>query len=332
MTWGGAKKPYTIKLDKKASVLGMPKDKRWNFLANYYDKSNIRNDIALQFAQRSPDLAWTSHGKFVELILDGVHKGNYYLCEHIKIAADRVNICEQDEDTEVLKPIDFDYSGGYLFEFDSYYDETNKFRPTISNLPVNLKSPDWEGYTMDYVVDWINNLEQKLSDADIASTDYQDYLDIDSYIDYWFVYELVRNGELSHPKSAYMYKDSDITPVVDSKIHAGPVWDFDLSMLSGVTHTGWVAKGRLWYIYLFKDPTFVARVKEKWNTQKSDYQDVVNNYIDIVAAKVRDSVNRDIDMWGNAYDGDRTFDELVDQFKTFLTNRIDWLDTQINKL
>ena len=61
MTWGAAKKPYTVKLDSKSKVLGMPSDKRWNFIANYYDKSNIRNAIALAFADksRSPGIAWS---------------------------------------------------------------------------------------------------------------------------------------------------------------------------------------------------------------------------------------------------------------------------------
>ena len=335
MTWGGPKKPYTVKLDSKSKVLGMPKDKRWNFLANYYDKSDIRNDLALEFAHRSPGIAWSSHGKFVELILNGVHKGNYYLCEHNKISSDRVNIYEQDEDTEVKKPVGFDYSGGYLLEFDSYFDETNKFHSSITTdykkegLPINLKSPDWEGYDMTYIQDWILTLEAKLTDADIASTDYMDYLDIDSYIDYWFVYELMRNGELSHPKSSYMYKDSDITPKVDSKIHAGPVWDFDLALLSA-SYTGWIAKSHIWYGYLFNDPAFVLRTKVKWNAQKADYQDLADNYIDALAAKVKVSVERDIDMWGNAYDGSLTFDEIVAKFKTYLSNRINWMDTEIN--
>lgn len=333
MSWGGAKKPYTIKLSEKKSILGMPKDKRWNFLANYHDQSDIRNDIALELARRSPGLAWNSRGEFVELILNGEHKGNYYLCEHIKIAKDRVNINEIDEDDEVAARAagtSFDRTGGYLLEFDSYYDETLKFRTKLKDLPVNLKSPDWSGFPLTYVQSWIDTLETKLQNA--ATSDYKDYLDIDSYIDYWFVYEMVQNPELNHPKSAYMFKDRDVNPKTDSKIHAGPVWDFDLSLLSSTQYdVGWWAKGTLWYGYLFNDSDFVARAKQKWNEQKSIYEDVAVNYIDDLAAKVRTSVIRDKEIWGyeSSYDAGLTFDQIVDKLKTTLQNRINWMDSQI---
>ena len=42
-TWGPDKKPYKLKLDKKAELLGMGSDKHWILLANYYDISMLRN-------------------------------------------------------------------------------------------------------------------------------------------------------------------------------------------------------------------------------------------------------------------------------------------------
>ena len=264
------------------------------------------------------------------MILNGEHKGNYYLCEHNKISKDRVNIVEQDEDKEITKPADFDYSGGYLLEFDTYFDETNRFRSAVCDYPVNLKSPDWEGYDMTYIQNWIGTLEAKLTDDDIASTDYRDYLDIDSYIDYWFVFELMGNGELNHPKSGYMYKDRDSSPKVDNKIHAGPIWDFDMS-LPKPPFNEWAAINTLWYPFLFRDPVFVERVKEKWNAQKTGYQDMADTYIDALAARVKVSVERDIEMWEyEGDDGQLSFDEMMAKFKTYFTHRIAWMDTQIN--
>ena len=97
-TWSFPKKPYALKLDKKAEILGMPKHKRWVLLANWLDRTLLRNRVAFQIAL-STDMAWNPHGEFVEVILNGSHVGNYYLCEHIKVDENRVNIYElSDED------------------------------------------------------------------------------------------------------------------------------------------------------------------------------------------------------------------------------------------
>ena len=40
-TWNYPKKPYALKLDKDASLLGMPAGKRWDLLANYIDRTEI---------------------------------------------------------------------------------------------------------------------------------------------------------------------------------------------------------------------------------------------------------------------------------------------------
>mgnify|MGYP003327617151 FL=1 len=48
--WGGyfemVKKPYQIRFDEKQEVLGMPGDKRWVLLAEFFDKSLVRNKIS----------------------------------------------------------------------------------------------------------------------------------------------------------------------------------------------------------------------------------------------------------------------------------------------
>ncbi len=45
-TWNHPKKPYRLKFDKKVSLLGEPKDKSWVLLANYTDRTFLRNYIA----------------------------------------------------------------------------------------------------------------------------------------------------------------------------------------------------------------------------------------------------------------------------------------------
>ena len=327
-TWNYPKKPYTIKLAKKESILGMPKDKRWNLLANWMDRTNMRNDIAFQLARVSPGLDWTPNGRYVELFMNGEHKGNYYLCEHIKISKDRVNITGYDE--EAPAPAN---EIGYLFELDTYFDEANRFRSSL-NLPVNVKDPDAEGFDLTYISGWFNALESKLKSANMASTDYKDYLDIDSFVDWFLVHEMTSIWEPNHPKSSYMYKNSELA--ADNKIHAGPCWDFDYDTFTPGKTNAWIIKDAIWYKYLFKDPAFVSRLKQKWAAQKSAYSNVAANYIDSVASMIRASVSVDKKMWPctSTVNGDEQlgFSDAVARVKQSLQAKITFMDNAIKSL
>lgn len=47
-----SKKPYKIKLDKKADLFGMGKNKHWVLLANYYDNSLVRNRLTYYLGRK----------------------------------------------------------------------------------------------------------------------------------------------------------------------------------------------------------------------------------------------------------------------------------------
>ena len=89
-SWGWPKKPYRIKLDKKADLFGMGKNKNWVLLANYLDESLLRNTTAFQISEElglvSVQSVWT------DVVLNGDYIGNYQLCEQIRIDEDRVDI------------------------------------------------------------------------------------------------------------------------------------------------------------------------------------------------------------------------------------------------
>ena len=79
-------------------------------------------------------MEWTPRGEYVELVVNGQHLGNYFLCEQVKIDENRVNIAEIDADSD-------DITGGYLMELDVNYDEAFKFKSAVKNLPWMFKEP-----------------------------------------------------------------------------------------------------------------------------------------------------------------------------------------------
>ena len=327
-TWSYPKKPYTLKLDKKAKMLDMPSDTRWVLLANWMDRTLLRNAVAFEIA-RQTSLAWTPRGEFVELVVNGRHVGNYYLCEKIKADKNRVNIHK-------LKSTDThpdSITGGYLLEIDQNYDRQYKFRSQRMNLPYMFHEPDDNVLTQqqfDYVRGYVDALEQSLSDNQtLAAREYTKMMDVQSFIDWWIANELAMNGEPSTQKSSYVYKDRG------GLLTAGPVWDFDYYTFVPEFQTRFLNKWSLYYERLFKDPVFVAQVKARWTELRPRF-DVIPDYTRQLARRLRGSADMNNALWpiNIRVNGDELmeYDAAVERLIEMFRGRLDWLDTNIAAL
>ena len=338
-TWTYPKKPYAIKLDSKAEVLGMPKHKRWVLLANWMDRTLLRNDVAFEMARRV--MAWAPRGQFVELYLNGVHQGNYYLCEQIKVDKNRVNIDELDEDTDFSDPSQV--SGGYILEFDEYgqFDEPNFFWSKIIDIddgtPVTIKEPDEEVITSHthpgflYIQNYVYNIEDILEadkEAHARWSEIEQLIDVTSYIDWWLVHELSGNLEPNQPRSCYMYKKRD------GKLYAGPVWDFDWGTFKP-TYNHFGIKSTLWYIYLFKYPEFKSAVKARWAEVEDTFRGI-DQYIVDIADKTRESNELNLSKWpiSSTVNGDESmpYDEAIARMREAYQHRLDRIDGNVSAM
>ncbi|MBO7300100.1 MAG: CotH kinase family protein [Tidjanibacter sp.] len=318
-TWNAPKKPYAIKLNNKASLLGMPAHKRWVLLANWLDKTMLRNRVAFEIAEQT-DLAWTPRSEFVEVVLNGVHKGNYLFCEQIKVDRNRVNIAEPSDDNP---------SGGYILELDTYFDEVFKFHSPHYNMPYMFKDPDEvTDVQYNYLFDYIENFEASLVDDErFAAREYVNYIDVDSFIDWWFVHELTSNPEPHHPKSSYLYKD------VDGKLTAGPVWDFDWETFVTYSTNTWCIKESIYYGRLFQDEAFVARVKERWELLKPRFESVTD-FILSEAARLTRSANINEPMWPITWvvnqDEKLSYSLATTRMRNNYSAKLHWMDRTIS--
>jgi len=335
-TWNYVKKPYAIKLDSKASVLGMPKHKRWILLANWKDRTIMRNDAAFWLGKQT-SLPYTVRGQFVELVLNGKHMGNYYLCEQIKIDKNRVNIKEMDPmETDPEK-----ITGGFLMELDTYFDEINKFTSPKFNLPYMFKQPDETELSPEaknYFINYITELETLLKDeARVKNHEYEEYMDVDSAIEYMLVEELTNNTDFYNtwpsdgPHSCYLYKDRG------GKLFHGPLWDFDYhGFVPNLSYMWAGAKKTLYYPALYKDPKFKNRMLEIWNDEKTKFEGLTD-YIDKTAEYIRLSEEINHEMWPittNFENGDEsmTFNDAVERIKKGFKEKLKWMDQHINEL
>lgn len=333
------KKPYALKLEKKAEILGMPSSKRWALLANYGDRILMRNQIANEIAHctdLSTGLGWTPSGQFVELVLNGEHRGNYYLSEQVRVESNRLDI---DEFSDCLYEIDR-----------NDMDEDYTFRSAIKDYPYHIKSPDVPDVT--YFKGKIDTVETLLNNG----SGYKPYLDYNSFADHWIIEELTQNFECRghSPGSLYCYylEDSNV-----GKLKMGPVWDFDYStfnlywplkagneLCSGTTvpSNGYMPQVlaiscHVYYDYLFNDSEFKAVVKQRWNAIKSRL-DAIANRFDYWYTTLYASEQLNWALWpippdfesGHHPDCTLTFLQAKDRAKEFYTARLAYLDGVIN--
>ncbi len=327
-SWNFLKKPYALKLDENAEILGMPKHNRWCLLSNWMDKTLMRNAVAFEIS-RITDLDWTPSGRFVELVFNGVHCGNYYICEQIKVNSNRVDVGEFGVSGTEGDCI----TGGYIFELDAFFDKNFKFRPLKSKLPWMFKDPDKVNEAQyNWAVNYVNELEETLYDSTrFAKREFVDYMDLESFIDYWFVFELTMNPEIGQPKSCYLHKNSN------GKLTAGPVWDFDWGTFTPSATSYYNARYTLYYPFLFNDATFVAMVKSRWASFKPDFETKIPAFVDATSYQIKKSAAINSKMWpiiNSKPNGDETlpFDEAVKQLKAAYFAKLKWLDNQIQNM
>ena len=352
VSWLYPKRPYALKFAKKKEVLKMKKHKRWVLLANWKDRTLLRNDAAF-WLSRHTGLAYTVNGRFVELEINGQHRGNYYLCEQIKVDENRVNITGMaDGETGETDPRAI--TGGYLMEIDSKWDEQYKFLSTSPfNLRYQFKDPDenLSDAAFNYMKDYITRLETLIKNA--RTGEYRDYLDIDSAIWFLLVNEMTNNSDFFNheqmpssdiygPHSTYLYKDRDQEDGTVSKLFMGPVWDFDYHVFVPDYSNMWAGADRrdYYYSYLYRDEQFRQRMLALWNDNKETFLGLTD-YIREMADYIRLSEPFNTEMWWGKYgaqgqsqnkEKDMTFEQALDHIQEGFLSKWSFIDNNIDKL
>ncbi len=131
-------------------------------------------------------------------------------------------------------------------------------------------------------------MEFLLSD-NLDSTNYKNFVDLESFADHWIIQELTQNIEPKYPYSVYAWKNSD------TKLHAGPIWDFDWQTFSPYVK-GLLTKNALWNKALLKHKEYRALVKEKWFLYKPNFEKIPTT-IDSLASYIQFSNELSHQRW-----------------------------------
>lgn len=323
------KKPYRIDFPSKTSLFGLPKAKKWVFLANYLDPTFLTNNVAFELG-RLFGMRFNHSSIHVEMFVNGTYRGNYEMSEQKEIGKGRVDI-------------DVKVGDGFYLELDSYYDEDFKFKSEYFNLPVMVQAPSLKNESeMQYIKDYFNEFCRTLQGNNFPNDDYEKYTDVESLINYLLVTEIVRNYEVEFPRSVFLYKESG----EGNKIEWGPLWDYEVAYglvdfnakiyfvrfdkLLKNTITGMV--GNRFFKSFFEIPSFKKQFVERWKEMKPKVESHIFSYIDEKAKYLKKSQSEDIKIPGyNPGVMTNDYDDLINQMKTWLRNRIDYLDKEFEK-
>ena len=347
-TWGQPKSPYKVQFSNDASyariadVLGMKKQRNWALLADYFDRSLIRNKLALSLGSSSifsDGLKWTPSGQHVEVYLNDDYVGVYLLTEDIRIDPARLNIKKMSSDPAVN-----DVDGGYIVEVDFRLDcykgpGLDLQLVTASGVPFCVDTPDEEAITpsqLAYIKSLLVEVENDLSGPDPFTR-----IDPASFADWYLVQELFRNNDAAFISSDFMWKDTQAAANPrDRLLNMGPLWDFDRSA-GNVNYLGnwetagcWVSKPyhANWFSKLLDNPDFLALTLSRWKQKRKALGTFVNRAVDTYARRLAVAQQRNFDRWPifdvpltNYYVFSNHAEEVA-FVRDFLNERMLWLD------
>ncbi len=337
-------RPYKLKLDKKADLLGMGANKHWVLIANYYDNSQLRNKITYWLSEQL-GFEYTVKLEPVEVIMNGEYYGSYYLCEQVRVGENRLDIDDL-EDTPDATDEDT-ISGGYLLNLEGNDDANQSFASHGGEINWTIESPKFDGYFNESQYNYIKNYIEETEEALYSDTftnslgkSYTDYLDLQSAIDYLWVQEFSMNGDAYVGGSNYLYKKRN------GKLYFGPLWDFDYVAWGSTEYSSnriseWQQR-HMWVSRLMQDEQFASLFIQRWQTLKTLVEEITcsGGKLDQFASRITTAVNYNIEKYGMtqmAYDtGDEgapevnlTFAQEVERLRSWIEQRESWGDSHI---
>ncbi len=345
--------------NRNVSILGMPQENDWTLLANYNDKTFLRNYLAFEVFSEMGHYATRS--RYCEVVVNNEYQGIYLLTEKIKVDRNRVNIAR-------LTPADNsgnNLTGGYMFKNDYYtsddswhsnYSPIEKPGADVYYVYYDPKPTELTLNQKEYIKDYVNTFESTLYSSDFTDrqSGYRAYLDVSSFVDYFIVGEVTRNVD-TYKKSRYFYKDRDTR---SGLIHSGPVWDFDWAWkditencinFNQTDGSGWAYEINqcdawpvppTWEVRLLQDMNFMNDIHDRYFLLRKNIlnQSHLNHIIDSVATLLDEAQKRHYQKWqilginvGTPEWGDQplTYSGEIVKFKRWISTRLAWLDSHM---
>lgn len=353
-TWKTDKKPYKIKFKENIDLFHMGANKHWVLIADYYDPSHIRNKITYWIGAQL-GFAFTPQAVYVDVVMNGEYVGTYLLAEQIRVDKNRVEIDNMEKDAGSMDLSTEEgqraMTGGYLLSFSGSEDElchTDGDNAYFVNSPSSDSFPSGELYEKckAYAGEKLQMIAEKACEQDLS--EFSQYMDIDSAVDYYWMQEFSKNGDGFGTGSTYLYKERDRDDGTIGKFYWGPLWDFDyvawgnndFSVIDDSQDGGYfLSYEHYFHQYkttffkeLLSNPVFSQKMVDRWNTKIRDLIAEAaeeGGPIDQYADQIRYAMYYNNLVYGSNYDevfADYAFNDAVDQLKSWISRRLEWVN------
>lgn len=352
--------------NRDVSLLGFPEENDWVLYAPYYDRSFLRNVLSFKLAN---DMGWyATRTKYCELVLNGEYHGIYVLMEKIKRDKNRVNIAKLKPDEisgddltggYIIKIDKEPWKPG----FDSKYLPFSWARQKIRYQYHYPKADDIVPQQEEYISNFIYEFEDVMNSDNYADSQngYSQYINVESFVDNFLLNELSKNVD-AYRLSTFFHKDKN------GKLVAGPAWDFNFSFGNiGYYDAELVNDWQLefltedfgfrnndnyqvpfWWRRLFDDLNFKKKLHRRWLELRKNILDMENlkQFIDSVADTLEEAQERNFQVWIGPGDPKlpedgwfpptfpidhlETYADEIEYLKTWMSNRMEWMDQTIS--
>ena len=331
--WGFEKKPYRLKLGKKADLLGMGSNRHWALLAHADDNmAFLRNAMGFELSRRV-GMTWTPEAQPVEYVLNGEYQGLYFLTETIRVGADRVDIVEQPENNTDPSTVD----GGWLVEIDNYDTDPHI---TVTEGGDNGDYPIWFTYKSPEELSALQTsyLKEQMDaiNSAIYAPDHSgeaalcELVDLTTLAKFYVVQELMDNGESFHG-SCYLNRQQGEA----EKWMWGPVWDFGNSFQREKGNQRIFQNPpyhQVWIGALVGFPAVDQAIKNVWSQFCATGYEGLDLYATEYIDYIREAAARDYERWpqyGNS-DLDLRKNDVMSRIEHDIRLMCEWYGGEVN--
>lgn len=291
-TWDMPKKPYRIRFNVSVSLLELPESRTYVLLAEYADKSLLRNTLVHKFSTRLDHLSHTLTTRVVELYLNGEYQGVYTLTEQVELAPSKL----------YFESIPGVLNTGYFLELDHrFFDKggvAGEDGFVVAGIPYELirPNPSHADFTPQQI-DYIQNYFWEMEAALVAQSGYEAYMDVDNWIDFFIVQELFKNVDVGW-SSVYIYKRAG------EPLRLGPLWDFDLTIGNAdyidYAPENWYGmrefKNR-WFKLMMDIPEVRERFRDRYLELYDDQIPELLEALNVLGEAIEPLAERNFDRW-----------------------------------
>ena len=315
------KRSYTLELENKHTLAGLPIDDDWILNANYIDKTLMRHKISYDLFRQMNSSNVAAQCAYVTLQINDEKQGIYVLMQEINAAM--LDLDRSDTMAVLFKDPPVFYSERLTEgqDPDNYYQQ--KY-PKITTLDKTSYIVEFKDFLFD-------------SDDESFAASIEDYIDIDNVLD-WHLLLLFSNNGDGIMKNFYLYKTDSLSPFRIA------IWDYDHSfgrdgdneLNMATAPLNWHKSVLLNRLVGIEETGYVEKLKERWSAYRAAgifSYDSIATQIEKIQIQIAPSIDENFALWpveSHWYFDSNDHQQEIELMLNFIRFNINRLDDLFN--